>query len=49
MVGLSLGGSTGIGVGVAIAHPQRIVSLLGADCRAWSPNPAVWDTRIAEA
>ena len=45
VVGLSLGGSTGIGI--AIEHPQRIVSLLGADCRAWSPNPAVWDTRIA--
>ena len=47
MVGLSLGGSTGIGI--AIDHGDRIISLLGSDCRAWSPNPTVWEPRIAAA
>jgi len=45
VVECSLGGSTGIGI--AIEHPQRIVGLSGADCRSWSPNPSVWDTRVA--
>ena len=44
MVGLSLGGSTGIGM--AIEHGDRIISLLGVDCRAWASAPNTWEPRI---
>ncbi|MBT6361671.1 MAG: alpha/beta fold hydrolase [Rhodospirillaceae bacterium] len=44
MVGLSLGGSTGIGM--AINHGDRIISLLGSDCRAWASKPDSWNARI---
>ncbi len=47
MVGLSLGGSTGIGI--AIEHGDRIISLLGVDCRAWASAPKTWGPRIALA
>jgi 3-oxoadipate enol-lactonase len=43
-VGLSLGGSTAIGI--AIEYPGRINRLLATDCRAWTPNPAAWAERI---
>ena len=46
-VGLSLGGSTGIGL--AIHHPGRIASLAACDCRVTAP-PAfrqAWEARIA--
>lgn len=46
VVGLSLGGSTGIGL--AIHHPDRIASLSACDCRVTAP-PAfkeAWETRI---
>jgi 3-oxoadipate enol-lactonase len=49
MVGLSLGGSTGIGL--AIHHPDRIASLAACDCRVTAP-PAfrqAWEARIAMA
>lgn len=44
MVGLSLGGSTGIGL--AIQHGDRVTSLLGVDCRAWASAPNTWEPRI---
>ncbi|MEQ8194349.1 MAG: alpha/beta fold hydrolase [Rhodospirillales bacterium] len=47
MVGLSLGGSTGIGL--AIHHGERVISLLGVDCRAWASAPNTWEPRIALA
>ncbi len=48
-VGLSLGGSTG--VGLAIHHPDRLLSLAACDCRVTSP-PAfkqAWGERIEMA
>lgn len=48
-VGLSLGGMSGFGLG--IAHPERLLSLMLCACRADAP-PAVaapWDERIAVA
>jgi 3-oxoadipate enol-lactonase len=44
VVGLSLGGSTACGI--AVQHPDRIASLFGSDCRAWSPTPHTWEPRI---
>ncbi len=49
IIGLSLGGSTGIGL--AIHHPGRIASLAACDCRVTAP-PAfrqAWEGRIAIA
>ncbi|MDX1482879.1 MAG: alpha/beta fold hydrolase [Alphaproteobacteria bacterium] len=45
-VGLSLGGSTGIGL--AIAHPGRVASLAACDCRVTAPEPfrQAWESRI---
>jgi 3-oxoadipate enol-lactonase len=48
-VGLSLGGSTGIGL--AIHHPDRLLSLAACDCRVTAP-PAfreAWEGRIEKA
>lgn len=48
-VGLSLGGSTGIGI--AIRSPERILGLAACDCRVTAP-PAfreAWEARIAIA
>ena len=46
MVGLSLGGSTGIGL--AIHHPGRIASLAACDCRVTAPADfrRAWEGRI---
>lgn len=48
-MGLSLGGMTGLGL--ALAHPDRITRLVCADARADAPEPFVksWDDRIATA
>lgn len=48
-VGLSLGGMTGLGV--AIHHPDRLLSLASCDARAWSPTDYVdaWVGRMAVA
>ncbi len=45
-VGLSMGGTTG--VGVALDHPGRLLSLTGADCRcdAQPAFQAAWEPRI---
>jgi 3-oxoadipate enol-lactonase len=45
-VGLSLGGSTG--VGLAINHPARVASLAACDCRVTSPPEfrRAWEGRI---
>lgn len=47
-LGLSLGGMTGLGLG--LAHPDRLERLIVADARADAPEPfrANWDTRIAK-
>ena len=46
-MGLSLGGMTGLGV--ALAHPERVEKLVCCDARADSPEPfrKSWDDRIA--
>ncbi|MBW8267983.1 alpha/beta fold hydrolase [Caldovatus aquaticus] len=46
-MGLSLGGMTGIGL--CLAHPERVERLVCCDCRADAPEPfrASWDERIA--
>ena len=46
LVGLSLGGSTGIGL--AIHHPGRIISLAACDCRVTAPAAfrQAWEGRI---
>lgn len=46
-MGLSLGGMTGLGV--ALAHPDRLTRLVCCDARADAPEPfrASWDDRIA--
>jgi len=46
-MGLSLGGMTGLGV--ALAHPDRINRLICADARAVATDPVrqMWDTRIS--
>ena len=48
-VGLSLGGM--IGLGAAIRHPERILSLTSCDARAWSPPDyaAAWIERMVIA
>jgi 3-oxoadipate enol-lactonase len=47
VMGLSLGGMTALGL--ALAHPERVRSLVVADARADAPPPFVeaWDARIA--
>jgi 3-oxoadipate enol-lactonase len=47
--GLSMGGSTGIGL--AIEHPDRLTALIACDCRCDSPPgfAALWDDRIRMA
>lgn len=47
LLGLSLGGMTALGVG--LAHPERVNRLICADARADAPPPFVagWDQRIA--
>jgi 3-oxoadipate enol-lactonase len=47
VVGLSLGGMTGFGL--ALGHPQRVLRLVAADCRADAPPFFVemWDKRQA--
>jgi len=49
LVGLSLGGMMGFGLG--ILHPQRVASLVLCDCRADAPPPvaAPWDERMQTA
>jgi 3-oxoadipate enol-lactonase len=49
LVGLSLGGMMGFGLG--ILHPQRVASLVLCDCRADAPPPvaAPWDERMQSA
>ena len=49
LVGLSLGGMMGFGLG--IRHPQRVASLVLCDCRADAPPPvaAPWDERMQSA
>ncbi|MDQ4061740.1 MAG: 3-oxoadipate enol-lactonase [Pseudomonadota bacterium] len=46
-MGLSLGGMTGLGL--ALAHPERLSRLVCCDARADAPEPFVksWDERIA--
>jgi 3-oxoadipate enol-lactonase len=46
-MGLSLGGMTGLGL--ALAHPDRLSALVCCDARADNPEPFVksWDDRIA--
>jgi 3-oxoadipate enol-lactonase len=48
-VGLSLGGMTGIGM--AIAHPDRLISMAACDARAFAPPEwaALWIDRMALA
>lgn len=48
-IGLSLGGSTGLGL--AITYPGRIRRLVASDCRAWAPPAfrAAWEPRIETA
>lgn len=48
-VGLSLGGMTGLGM--AILHPGRLLSLASCDARAWSPPDYIeaWVGRMAVA
>lgn len=48
-MGLSLGGMTGLGL--ALAHPDRVTRLICADARADAPEPFVksWDDRVAAA
>ncbi|MDB5799053.1 MAG: hypothetical protein JWP36_2955 [Paucimonas sp.] len=48
-IGLSLGGMSGFGLG--IAHGKRLLSMMLCDARADAPAPfaAVWDDRIATA
>ena len=47
--GLSMGGTTGIGL--CLAHPDRLAAFVGADCRCDSPPGfrEAWDERIAHA
>jgi len=47
--GLSMGGTTGLGL--AIDHEDRLVAYIGCDCRCDSPPDfaALWDGRIAAA
>jgi len=47
--GLSMGGTTGLGL--AIDHEDRLVAYIGCDCRCDSPPAfaALWDDRIAMA
>ncbi|MCB4768750.1 alpha/beta fold hydrolase [Ancylobacter sp. Lp-2] len=47
VLGLSMGGMTALGVG--LAHPERVNRLICADARADAPPPFVagWDQRIA--
>ena len=47
--GLSMGGTTGLGL--AIDHEDRLVAYIGCDCRCDSPPAfaALWDERIAMA
>ncbi len=47
--GLSMGGTTGLGL--AIDHEDRLVAYIGCDCRCDSPPDfaALWDERIAAA
>jgi 3-oxoadipate enol-lactonase len=49
LVGLSLGGMMGFGLG--ILHPQRVASLVLCDCRADAPPAfaAPWDERMQSA
>jgi 3-oxoadipate enol-lactonase len=46
-MGLSLGGMTGLGL--ALAHPERLTALVCCDARADNPEPFVksWDDRVA--
>lgn len=46
-MGLSLGGMTGLGFG--LAHPDRLTRLICADARADAPEPFAksWDARVA--
>lgn len=46
-IGLSLGGMSGLGLG--INHGQRFLSLVLCDARADWPAPAVWEERIEVA
>src|SRR3712207_4811904 len=46
-MGLSLGGMTGLGL--ALAHPNRVEKLVCCDARADTPEPVMkgWDERLA--
>jgi 3-oxoadipate enol-lactonase len=46
-VGLSMGGSTGLGL--TLTFPDRVVSLTMCDCRTAAMASAWWDERIASA
>jgi 3-oxoadipate enol-lactonase len=46
-VGLSMGGSTGLGL--TLNYPQRVVSLTMCDCRTAAMAGTYWDERIAAA
>ena len=48
-MGLSLGGMSGVGLG--IQHPERLISMVLCDCRADMPSPMgdVWNDRITIA